>query len=210
MAKELCFMIGKKELYLEQVLVEYMDVPIFFLCKGGSQYYLVLCTDLDALGYVVVGLPVHEVSDLLHGRVPMRDVILHQQEYWEVVSGDEISMDVVNCHSMDDLDKALLPEEGACFEALTGEMEEYVEKFDQESQKEGEYWERIPYIDMSHLNLEIGTCFDLVGCFVVQPFTLPEVSQDVNYTKYCEEKVTLKVEEGIGSWSGDVIYNIAA
>lgn len=98
----------------------------------------------------------------------------------------------------------------AFFEALTGEMEEYVEKFDQESQEEGAYWGRIPYIDMSHLNLEIGTCFDLVRCFVVQPFTLPEVSQDVNYTKYCEEKVTLKVAEGIGSWSGDVIYNIAA
>lgn len=210
MGRELCFFIDGKELYLEQVLVDYMDVPIFFLCKSSKQYYLALCTDMDALDYVVVKLSVPEVSDLLHGRVPMRDAILHQEEYWEVSSGDEISLDVVNCHSMVDLDKALLPEEEACFEILTEGMEAYVGKFDEESQKEGAYWNGMPYIDVPHLNLEIGKCFDLGGCFVAQPFILPEVIQNVNYTICCEKKVTLKGAESLGKWSSDAISNIAA
>ena len=33
MSKELCFIIEEKELYMEQVLVDYMDVPIFFYAK---------------------------------------------------------------------------------------------------------------------------------------------------------------------------------
>lgn len=31
MSKELCFCIDGSELYLEQVLVDYMDIPIFFI-----------------------------------------------------------------------------------------------------------------------------------------------------------------------------------
>ena len=33
MNKKLCFNIENQYLYLEQVLVDYMDIPIFFLCK---------------------------------------------------------------------------------------------------------------------------------------------------------------------------------
>ena len=39
MKKELCFVIDSVKVYLEQVLVDYIDVPIFFLCKGNEQYY---------------------------------------------------------------------------------------------------------------------------------------------------------------------------
>lgn len=210
MGRELCFYIDEKELYLEQVLVDYMGVPIFFLCKSGAQYYLALCTDMDALEYVVVQVPASEVSGLLHGRIPMRDAILHQEGYWEIISGDEISMDVVKRHSIGELDQALLPEEAACFEALTEELEGYVRIFDKEYQEEGAYGNGIPYIDVSHLNLEIGTCFDLGVCFVAQRFTPPEVIQDGNYTIYSEEKVILKAPESLGKWSSDATSNIAA
>ena len=40
MKKELCFIIDGQELYLEKVLVDYMEVPIFFLCKAGEKYYI--------------------------------------------------------------------------------------------------------------------------------------------------------------------------
>lgn len=210
MGKELCFYIDGKELYLEQVLVDYMEVPIFFLCKGGAQFYLALCTDLDVLDYVVVKLSVPEVSDLLNGRVSMRDSMLHQEGYWEVISGEEISMDTVKHYPICELDEALLPEEGACFEVLTSGMEGYIKEFDAEYQNQDGYGKGIPYVDMSHLNLAVGTCFDLGECLVVQPSVPAEIIQKESYTVYCEKKVKLKVPENLGKWSSNAISNIAA
>lgn len=130
--RELCFVIENRKLYLEQVLVDYMDVPIFFLCKGEKQYYITLCTDFDELTYVVAQLPLMDVYKLLHGEIPMRDVILKQREYWLVYSGDEVSQDQVEKHEMKDLDEDLLPEKDACFKILMGSIENYVENFDKE------------------------------------------------------------------------------
>lgn len=130
--KKLCFIIEKEKLYLEQVLVDYMDVPIFFLCKGENQYYITLCIDFDELTYVVVKLPLKDVYKLLHSEIPMRDVILKQREYWLVYSGNEISQDKVIRHEIKDMDESLLPEKKACFKVLTTSMEDYVKKFDRE------------------------------------------------------------------------------
>ena len=89
MNKELCFNIENENLYLEQILVDYMDIPIFFLCEGENQYYVALCTDIDELSYIVAKLSLLDVYNLLHGKIPMRDAILKQNEYWDIVSGDE-------------------------------------------------------------------------------------------------------------------------
>lgn len=130
MGKEQCFCIENNILYLEQVLVDYMDIPIFFLCKDQSQYYVVLCTDIDALNYIIVKVALGEVYGLLHGKIPMRNVILEQKEYWEVISGEEISQDTVIRHGIASLDTAVLPEKEACFKILTDEMRIFVQKFD--------------------------------------------------------------------------------
>lgn len=130
MNKELCFNIENKNLYLEQILVDYMDIPIFFLCKGGNQYYVALCTDIDELSYIVANLSLSDVYNLLHGKIPMRDVILKQNEYWDIVSGNEICMDMVTKKSIDALETALLPEENACFKILTKQIQLFVQEFD--------------------------------------------------------------------------------
>lgn len=130
MDKELCFHIENKNLYLEQILVDYKDIPIFFLCREENQYYAALCTDIDGLRYIVVKLPLLDVYNLVHGKIPMRDTILKQREYWDIVSGNEISMDTVTKKRIDTLEKALLPEEGACFKILTKQMQLFVQKFD--------------------------------------------------------------------------------
>ena len=75
MDKELCFNIENINLYLEQTLVDYLDIPIFFLCRGEKQYYAALCTNIDELSYIVVKLSLMDVYNLLHGSIPMRDVI---------------------------------------------------------------------------------------------------------------------------------------
>lgn len=132
MNRELCFNIENQYLYLEQVLVDYMDIPIFFLCKDKKQYYIALCTDIDELSYIVTKLSLSEVYNLLHGKIPMRDVFLKQQEYWEIVSGDEVCMDMVTKKKIDALEQSLLPEADACFKILTKQIKLYVQEFDDE------------------------------------------------------------------------------
>ncbi|MCI8741798.1 MAG: hypothetical protein HFG63_04030 [Lachnospiraceae bacterium] len=130
MKGELCFCIQGKDLYLEQVLVDYMGVPIFFLCRDEQEYYVALCTDLEEYNYVVIRAASREVYDLLHGKIPMRDIILNQKEYWEVFSGEEVSLDTVRKHETGRLDLSVLPEEKACFKVLTEDMKRFVDQFD--------------------------------------------------------------------------------
>ena len=132
MSKELCFNIENKALYLEQVLVEYMSVPIFFLCKSQKQYYIALCTDMEELNYIVCSLSQTTVYNLLHGVQPMQNVILSQDFFWEVFSGDTIAEDCVQKKAMKELDRSVLPEEGAYFEIVTEELQIYVNRYDNE------------------------------------------------------------------------------
>lgn len=129
---ELCFRIENIELYLEQVLVDYMDIPIFFLCKGEGDYYLVLCTDIDELNYIIVKSSMNDVYELLHGGELIRNVILKQEEYWNLISGEEISLDKVGKLSISELDVSLLPKENTYFEIVSTKLENYVKKFDTE------------------------------------------------------------------------------
>lgn len=119
MSKELCFNIENENLYLEQVLVDYMDIPIFFLCKGKKEYYIVLCTNIDEFSYVVTKISLLDTYNLLHGKILMRDVILKQKEYWEIISGEEIELDLVTKCAMCNLELSVLPEENAFFKVLT-------------------------------------------------------------------------------------------
>lgn len=126
----LCFRIEGIELYLEQVLVDYMDIPIFFLYKGESNHYLVLCTNIDELNYIIVRLSMNDLYELLHGEGSIRNTILKQNEYWNVISGKEISLDKVEKLSITKLDVSLLPKENTYFEIVSTKLENYVKKFD--------------------------------------------------------------------------------
>lgn len=126
----LCFRIEGIELYLEQVLVDYMDIPIFFLCKGEGNYYLVLCTDIDELNYIIVRLSMNDLYELLHGEGSIRNTILKQNEYWNVISGEGISLDKVEKLSISKLSSSLLPKEDVYFEIVSTKLENYVKKFD--------------------------------------------------------------------------------
>lgn len=132
MNKELCFCIEDEELYLEQVLVDYIDIPIFFLCRGKTRYYVALCTDIDELNYYVVRLSDSDVFGLLHGKIIMRDAILKQSEFWDIKSSEDISADIVEKKKIDLIDISLLPEANAYFKVLTESIQLFVRKFDAE------------------------------------------------------------------------------
>lgn len=129
---KLCFRIENIELYLEQVLVDYMGIPIFFLCKAEGDYYLVLCTDINELNYIIVRLSMNDLYELLHGEGSIRNTILKQNEYWNVISGQEISLDEIERLSISELDVGLLPKENVYFEIVSTKLENYVKKFDTE------------------------------------------------------------------------------
>lgn len=110
--------------------MDYMDIPIFLLCRDDSQFYVALCTDVEELKYIIVRAAETDIYNLLHGKIPMRGIILNQKAYWEVKSGDDVLLDQITNHNIKDLDMTLLPEENACFKILTEEMRGYVQQFD--------------------------------------------------------------------------------
>ena len=163
MSKELCFNIENKALYLEQVLVEYMSVPIFFLCKSRKQYYIALCTDMEELNYIVCTLSQTTVYNLLHGVQPMQDVILSQDFFWEVFSGDTIAEDFVQKKAMKELDHSILPEEGAYFEIVTEELQIYVNRYDNEFLNNGYTEQECCSVCSEDLFLEGETSLSMVS-----------------------------------------------
>ena len=136
---------------MEQILVDYLDIPIFFLCSGDKQYYIALCTDIEDLKYIVVKLSSVDVYNLLHGEIPMRDIILKQSEYWDIVSGEDIGSDIVIKKKMDEIENTLLPEEKAYFKILTKEMQAYVELFDSEFLSSEYFYKSDKKIDVNEM-----------------------------------------------------------
>ena len=64
MDKQLCFKLDDNKLYLDQTLVNYNGIPIFFICKGKEEYYLVLCTDYENYNYIIVIISVKEKDSI--------------------------------------------------------------------------------------------------------------------------------------------------
>lgn len=152
MEKEICFCINGKNLYLEKVLVDYMDIPIFFLCENQNEYYIALCTDVERLNYVVAKISMVSTYALLHGMMSMRDAFLNQGEYWEILSGNEPSQDVVSQYPINHIDMGILPDADAYFAVLDTDSQpqstvEYIKSFDEK------YWKlakpkRIVFLDV--------------------------------------------------------------
>lgn len=130
MNKELCFIIDEKKLYLEKVLVEYNDIPIFYLCRNENEYYIVLCSDMEGETYIIVKPTRLEVLDLLHGKLSMQDIILNQKLFWKVSAGEDISQDNVETNTVDQIEYEALPYEDAFYEIPSPDMEEFVRQFE--------------------------------------------------------------------------------
>lgn len=111
MNKILCFKLNNDELYLDQTLVNYNGIPIFFICKGNKEYYLALCTDCKDYNYIIVIISVNDIYNLFDQKITMKNVILKQEEYWEVISGDEISNDIVTKKPINEIDFSCLPKD---------------------------------------------------------------------------------------------------
>jgi hypothetical protein len=205
MDREVCFCLCNKEVYLEQILVDYMGIPIFFICKDGNdQFYIVLCTDLEELNYIAAFMSITDVYGLLHGKLPMRDAFFKQKEYWKIISGEEITMDKVRKCPMDKLDYSVLPEEGAVFCILTEEMEEYVRRFDEEFWK-GRYFVKCEKkAEMNGLPMD-----EDLDCFIVGIEKYYDLGENVSKIVIESEKKELKLSyEGIRDMKGKAMVKL--
>ena len=64
MDQGLSFIINDEKLYADQVLIEFEEMPVLFVCKG-THYYLALCTDPDIPAYYVTRSSVFSLLDML-------------------------------------------------------------------------------------------------------------------------------------------------
>ena len=58
----------------------------------------------------------------------MRDIFLRQAIFWDITAGDNMKDDVIVGRSISNIDADMLPREGAVFEVLTADVEQYVRK----------------------------------------------------------------------------------
>lgn len=134
------FVIEGKELIVEQVLVNYNEAPIFFVCKDEKNYYIASCIDLEKEKYSVAIVELSGLAKMLHGQVSMRKLLLQPEEYWDVVVGEDISRDIVVKKKIAEICLDDLPYENAYFTVATKEIERFVEKIDAKLYDEGD-WE---------------------------------------------------------------------
>ena len=146
MEKELCFVIEGTKLYLEQVLVDYNEIPVFYVCSSDMGWYLVLCTDIDKQIFYVVKVKLLTISDLLEKNITMRGALLSGSLYWEIFSADQVEDDVVNSLKRQQICAEYLPKEGAFFSTFSEELRAYKERV-QRKLFEGNDWK----VDMDNL-----------------------------------------------------------
>ena len=120
MNKELCFIVDGKELYLEHVLVDFNEIPVFYVCSHDKERYTVLCTDIENEEYIIVKSPLWRLCDLLNGTLEMKEIFTKENFYWRVKAGDEVADDDVRKEPVDTLEPSLLPDRGAYY-AITNE-----------------------------------------------------------------------------------------
>lgn len=130
MEKELCFIIENKKIYLEKVLVDYREIPIFFLCKNSENYYISLCYDIENYNYYVFPAKTYTIYRLLHQKITMQEAMLNSDFYYDVISGETIVEDNIVKKAIAEIDKSALPEKKAVFKILTRDIKDYVINFD--------------------------------------------------------------------------------
>ena len=126
MNKELCFIIDGKELYLEHVLVDFNEIPVFYICSHDKERYTILCTDIENEEYIIVKSHLWRLCNLLKGTLEMKEVFTKENFYWRVKAGDEVADDDVKKEPVDTLEPSLLPDSGAYYAITNDETKSYL------------------------------------------------------------------------------------
>ena len=131
MDKEICFLINNNPLFLDKVLVSFNDIPIFFVCCDSSNnYYIVLCTDVEDLEYIIIESSLHSLYQMLSKKVEMRRPFTKASHFWSVKAGDSMESDEMQHIEGKQMDQNNLPYPNAFYEARTKEDIAYVKQIE--------------------------------------------------------------------------------
>ncbi len=130
MMEQVFFIIDGKELILDKVLVEFDETPVFFVCKNEKDYFIGLNIDLDEERYILTRISLRGLSKMLHGKITMRELMLHSDKYWEIIAGEEPGEDIIYEKSIEEIPLKVLPYEGAYLKIATKDLEAYIEEID--------------------------------------------------------------------------------
>lgn len=131
MSEEAFFNIRGKELLLDQVLVEFNEMPIFFACKCEEQYFISSCADMENERYLVAQIDLKNLSEMLHGKLAMRELILSGYDFWDITVGEDITKDVVIEKNVNNISVDELPFEGTYLKLATKDLENYAKRIDE-------------------------------------------------------------------------------
>ncbi len=122
---ELCFIVDHRELFLDQVLVDYNEDPVLFVCTDNERYYLVLCVDIENKKYYISQVALHTLVKMISGESPMRNAFLDGDGFWSVLATDSPEKDVVSAIDKKEIGLGELPKSGAVFECYSPELKAY-------------------------------------------------------------------------------------
>lgn len=129
MKQKAYFKINSKKLVLDETLVDFNGIPLFFTCKDEEeQFYIVLCYDIDEEAYIVTKTNVDKLLNLLMQNITMRDLILSEKEFWEVHIAENIEDDVCTKKNISEIDLDVLPYPNEYFEITTDAHQVYLSK----------------------------------------------------------------------------------
>lgn len=127
------FKIEGVELYLDKVFVEFNEQAIFFSCITESgERFLCICTDIEDERYIVVKASAYNIVSMLKGKITMYDSIIQAAYFWQIDTAEDISSDIVEKKSIDQINKELLPQRDATFKLVTDDLKQYCDKLAKE------------------------------------------------------------------------------
>ena len=117
--KTVDFKIDEQYLYLDTILVESDNLPIFAIYHSTENYYVSVCADIDIERYLIIQPDISDLWKTLYGQMSIYDLFVKQNHYWQIVSGESIAQDKVERKSIKELNIKELPDQNFCFQALT-------------------------------------------------------------------------------------------
>lgn len=126
MKKEICFLIEKDELHMDQILIDCDATPFFYVCKGRHGRYLVLRNGYEKESYIIEKIDNADLINMIRGRVSMRETMQKPSIFWSVVTAENIELDNVQQQPIEDIPLEDLPYENTYYEILDDEVEEYL------------------------------------------------------------------------------------
>lgn len=142
MSKVLCYIIGGKKLYLEQILAEY-DYPMLYTCvDDNNKRYLAMCVDPDEGEYLVADTGNCIILNMLENKIRMIEAFEKARRIYRVSSvSNDVTQDKVIDVNYSDIAKDDLPDEDAYFDLLESEksIQAYIEKLRSDERRLFEY-----------------------------------------------------------------------